>query len=136
MFTSMSKPSSEDTIIAQGVKVEGDFSGDSNMIIEGEVTGTVVTTANLRVGVNARISADVSAASAVIAGEVKGNISVADKLDLLETSVIHGDIDAHVLSVASGAKINGRVSMNGKKTLISKKTKKDEESELSVSDKK
>lgn len=103
--------SGQETIIAQGVKVEGDFTSTGDVVIDGEVAGTVQTAASLRVGETARIRANVSAASAVVAGEVEGNVRVTDRLDLHESSVILGDVQCRTLSVAPGAKINGRLTM-------------------------
>jgi len=100
-----------DTVIALGVRVEGDFTSKGDVVIDGEVTGTVHTDASLRVGESARIQADVSALSAMVAGEIHGNIRVADRLDLMESSRVHGDIEAQTLSMAPGAVVNGRVSM-------------------------
>ncbi|HBP00489.1 MAG: hypothetical protein UU48_C0005G0008 [Candidatus Uhrbacteria bacterium GW2011_GWF2_41_16] len=101
-----------ETIIAQGVKVEGDFTSDGNVVIEGEVTGNVQTSQHLHVGTSAKIRADVVAQDAVIAGEVRGNLSVTGKLDLLETSRVYGDISVHILSVAAGAQVNGKLTMS------------------------
>ena len=103
--------SGQETIIAQGVKVEGDFSSSGDVLIDGEVAGTVRTASNLRVGETARIAADVTAANAVIAGEVQGNVHVGERLELMDTSVIHGDVECKVLTVAAGATVNGRVTM-------------------------
>ena len=100
-----------ETIIATGVRVEGDFTSKGDVVIDGEVMGTVHTDASLRIGETARIQADVSAASAVVGGEVQGNIRVGDRLDLLESSRVHGDIEAQVISIAPGAVVNGRVTM-------------------------
>jgi cytoskeletal protein CcmA (bactofilin family) len=44
---------------------------------------------------------------------VQGNIRVTERLDLLEGSRVSGDVQAQVLSVAAGAKVNGHVSMDG-----------------------
>lgn len=101
-----------ETIIAVGVRVEGDFISKGNVIIDGEVTGTLHTDEGLHVGESARIQANVSAKTAVIAGEVQGNVQVEDRLDILETSRIHGDIHARVFSVAAGAVVNGRINMD------------------------
>jgi len=102
------------TIIARGVRVEGDFTSDGNVTIEGEVVGSIKAAGHLEVGSEAKIKADVSAGSAVVAGDISGNIVVTGKLDLLENSRLDGDVTVNVLSVAPGAKINGRVTMNGK----------------------
>ncbi|MBU0531170.1 MAG: polymer-forming cytoskeletal protein [Candidatus Uhrbacteria bacterium] len=119
--------SSQQTIIAQGVKVEGDFTSQGAVIIEGEVTGSVQTSENLQVGETAKIHADVTAAAAVVAGEIRGNIIIEGRLDLLETSRVSGDVHAQVLSVAAGAKVNGKVSMDGEKEGGKRKSKKEEE---------
>jgi cytoskeletal protein CcmA (bactofilin family) len=103
-----------ETIIARGVKVEGDFASDGNVIIEGEVNGSVKAAGHLTVGSSAKIKADVSAGEAVVSGELTGNLSVVGRLDLQESSVIVGDLIADVLIVAAGAKINGRITMSGK----------------------
>lgn len=103
--------SEQETIIAQGVRVEGDFVSQGPVVIDGEVAGSVKTTQSLRVGDNARIEADVVAQSAIIAGQVFGKIQVQDRLELHERSVVQGDIEASVFSVAAGAQINGTVTM-------------------------
>jgi len=115
--TVMPSSSSSETIIAQGVRVEGDFQSQGDVIIDGEVVGSVVTQSSLRVGESAKIHADVRAASAVIAGEVVGNVLAEEMLELLSTSHVQGDIVTGRISVAAGARINGRISMEegGKK---------------------
>ncbi len=100
-----------ETIIAQGVKVEGDFQSQGDVVIDGEVSGSVKTAASLRVGETAVIQADVRAVSAVVAGAVRGNIHVSDTIELLSSSSVEGDIHAKSISVAQGARINGRVTM-------------------------
>jgi cytoskeletal protein CcmA (bactofilin family) len=100
-----------ETIIAQGVRVEGDFHSQGDVVIDGEVAGSVETQSALSIGETAKIHADVKAKSAVVAGEVVGNIFAADMLELLATSHVKGDIVTARISVAAGARINGKVSM-------------------------
>ncbi len=100
-----------DTIIAEGVKVEGDFTSNGNVTIEGNVTGNVAATGDIFIGENAVIDADVSARNAVISGRVKGNVRIDDKTELTPSSNIEGDLETHVLSVSPGAQVNGRIVM-------------------------
>ena len=111
----MAKEHLQETIIAQGVRVEGDFVSEGDVIIEGEVKGNVKTKAHLRVGETARIHADVSAKSAVVLGEIEGKVTVAERLELGERSVVKGDIITQVLSIAPGAQVNGMLTMGGGK---------------------
>ena len=60
----------QETIIAQGVKVEGDFTSEGNVFIEGDVSGRIQTNQDLRVGEMAKIQADIRAKNAIIAGEI------------------------------------------------------------------
>ncbi|MFA4845327.1 MAG: polymer-forming cytoskeletal protein [Patescibacteria group bacterium] len=121
--TVMPSTNSQETIIAQGVKVEGDFRSDGDVVIDGEVSGTVATEKFLRIGETARIKADVKAHSAVIAGEVQGNVFVSEMLELLATSRVKGDVTTARISVAAGAQVNGKLTMDGSTA------KKEDESE-------
>lgn len=107
----MSSIEGNETIIAQGVKVEGEFYSDGNVVIDGELKGSISTAMGLSVGNSAKIHANVSAQSAVIAGEVKGNINAIDSIELLASSVVTGDIETNLISVAPGARVNGKVTM-------------------------
>ena len=106
-----------ETIIAQGVKVDGDFHSQGDVMIDGEVTGSIETAQALTIGERARIHANVTAKTAVVAGEVKGNLHAVERLELLATSVVEGDIETANLSVASGAVVNGKITMGGGKKL-------------------
>ena len=53
-----------ETIIGPSVKVEGDFVGQGNIIVDGVIKGSVTTNGNLRVGDQAKITAAVAAANA------------------------------------------------------------------------
>lgn len=103
-----------ETIIAQGVKVEGDFRSNGDITIDGELNGSLQTTASLNIGESAVIHAEISAKNAVIAGTIVGNLQVEDGLQLLSTSNMTGDIVTSRLSIAEGATVNGRISMNTK----------------------
>ncbi len=109
----MAKNSSEETVIAQGVVLEGDFASEGDVYVEGEIKGHVRTAGDLRLGGHSRVKADVSANNAVVSGVVEGQIMVQNRLDILETATILGDVTCNVLTVAAGAKIQGQILMNG-----------------------
>ncbi|MFC1615210.1 polymer-forming cytoskeletal protein [Patescibacteria group bacterium] len=100
-----------ETIIGSSVKVKGDFIGKGNVVVEGTVKGSLKTDKNLRVGVNAKIFANVVASNILIAGEVNGNIQAKETLELTETAKIIGDIKAQVITIAPGAFFNGKSEM-------------------------
>lgn len=102
-----------ETVVGPSVVVEGDFSSEGNIIVKGTVSGSVNTSKLLRVEEGAKIFANVKTGSAVIAGSIKGNAKVADRLELLSAGRIMGDVECKVLVVEAGAIINGKVSMGG-----------------------
>jgi len=109
---------SSETIIASGVRVEGDFKSPGNVRIEGTVKGMVKAEGDLVVAESARIEADVEAANATIAGEVRGDVTVKDKLDLLSTAKVNGNLSGRVLSVAAGAVLQGTCSISTEKASV------------------
>lgn len=98
------------TLIARGVRVEGEFVSQGDVVIEGEVSGTLSCSGTLTVGVEAKIKADVKANDVVIAGIVDGNITAARKLELKSGGKITGDVTCEVIMVEAGASLNGKVS--------------------------
>ncbi|HEU0050646.1 MAG TPA: polymer-forming cytoskeletal protein [Patescibacteria group bacterium] len=110
------------TIIAQGVKVEGEFSSQSDVVVEGEVHGTFATTGLLTVTAEAKIKADVTAGEAVVSGTVEGNLVVHRRLDVKATAKIMGDVSAETVSVEAGAVLAGRVSIGIKGAIVEKPT--------------
>lgn len=96
------------TVIGSTVKVEGQFNSDDDVLIEGEVVGTITTTQDLTVGEGARIEGDVRAANMYMSGEVHGNLVCEGHLQLADTARIFGDIETNILSVETGAVLQGR----------------------------
>lgn len=101
-----------ETIIGLSVKVDGDFMGEGNILVQGVVNGSLKTKGNLRIEKSAKVKADVEAANAVIDGKVKGNILIQDNLQVGASATIEGDIITKVLSIEPGAILNGHCSVS------------------------
>jgi len=108
-----SSPSSKgvETIIGPSVKVEGDFKGEGDLVIEGILLGSLETKNNLKIGQNAVVEANIKANNAFISGRVKGNLNIKGKIEIAGTAVILGDIKAQIISIESGALIKGQLNM-------------------------
>jgi len=109
----MSKENFKDveTIIGPSVKVEGEFKADGNVIIEGQVVGGFKTKKNLQAGEGSRIKANIEAENAWVGGEVKGNLVIKNHLELSPNAKIKGDIEAQIVTIETGAQINGNLKM-------------------------
>lgn len=97
-----------ETIIGPSVKVEGDFHGEGNIVVEGQVIGTLKTNQNLHVGSNAKVKADVEAENILIAGEVIGDLCIKEKVELKSSAKVTGDIITKIISIEAGASLNGK----------------------------
>jgi len=107
-----------ETIIGQSVKVKGNFQGQGNIIIEGELEGSVKTDNFLFIGEKAKIIASVSAKNANIGGKINGNINVEGFLEIKASAKINGDIKASKISIEKGATFNGNCVMNKEQTQV------------------
>ncbi|PIP67142.1 MAG: cell shape determination protein CcmA [Parcubacteria group bacterium CG11_big_fil_rev_8_21_14_0_20_41_14] len=101
-----------ETIIGASVKVDGDFVSEGNVLVQGIVNGSLKTKGNLRVDEGAKIKANVDATNAQVSGEIQGNITVKDSLDLGSSAKVAGDIITKILSIEPGAVLNGHCSVS------------------------
>ncbi len=118
------KPEDAETIIGTGVKVEGTFTAFGDVIVKGQLTGSLSTENNLSLRSSGKVEANIRAKNASIGGELKGNLTVDEKIELASTAKVSGDIHCRVLAIEEGAVLNGRCKVGGagpKDTLKEKK---------------
>lgn len=108
---------SAQTVIARGVRVEGDFRSQGNVSIEGELVGSLTCGGHLMIGPEASIQASVTAEEATIAGTVEGNLQIARKVELKATAKLKGDITAETVAIEPGATLVGMFTVGTMKPL-------------------
>ncbi len=114
-----------ETVIGSSIKVKGNFQGQGNIVIEGSVEGSLKTAANLYVGNQAVVVANIDAKDAVINGEVRGNIKTKNYLAIGKTAKITGDLNYGEISIEKGASINGQLLMLSEDHKKSEKNKEE-----------
>lgn len=107
------QPIGFETVLGASTVLNGKFSSKGNVRLDGEFTGTLDITGNILVGETAKINADIDARNISIAGAVRGNV-IGNKVQLLRTGRIWGDIKANALTIEEGAFIDGKITMQGK----------------------
>lgn len=100
-----------EAVVGPSVRVKGKFNCEGNVIIEGELNGSVKSGGFLLVGDQAKITANVEANEARIGGLIEGGVKIRGILHLTGTANIIGDIECDRLIVEEGALMNGRCSM-------------------------
>lgn len=91
--------------------IDGTISGSEPVFVEGTVRGKINLTGDLRIGTRARVEAHVHAKNVTVEGKLTGDVSADDRVELVLTSVVDGNIKAPKIVVAEGAKFRGSVDM-------------------------
>lgn len=100
-----------DTVLGATTVLEGSLKSEGNIRLDGTFSGSLEITGNVLVGETAEIDANIEARNISIAGKVRGNVT-GNKVQLLKTGHIWGDIFANSLSTEDGAFIDGKIAMN------------------------
>jgi cytoskeletal protein CcmA (bactofilin family) len=100
-------PARSGGILSRGVSIEGSVKFDSELLIDGEVEGTIESTGTLTIGEHARIRGEITAKSVTVQGRVEGNILATERCELRAGSTLRGDIEAPRLIVDEAAAFQG-----------------------------
>lgn len=96
--------------IGHGVEIEGRISSSQDLRIDGKVEGTIaVGDHSVIIGQSATITADLTAKSVLISGNVTGDVTASVRVELKAGASLNGDIAAPRLVVEDGATVNGTV---------------------------
>jgi cytoskeletal protein CcmA (bactofilin family) len=104
-----------DERVSTSLGKETSFSGtmrfEKSLRIEGRFQGKIVSQGGLYIEQGAEIDADIEVGSAVIAGTVRGNVFARDKVELLGTARLYGDVRTTKLKIADGVVFEGKCEM-------------------------
>ena len=101
--------------IGKSVVIKGELNGSEDLTIEGHVEGTIQLREHvLTIGPNGKIKAQIFAKSVIVLGEVQGNVSASDKVDIRDNGSVEGDLIAPRIAIAEGAHFKGSIDMQRK----------------------
>jgi cytoskeletal protein CcmA (bactofilin family) len=99
------------TVIGPDASFKGDLSFEKGMRLHGKLSGTVTTAGRLHVAKEATCEAEVQAGSVIIEGEVRGNLTANERIELKPTARYEGDLTTAKLVVEEGAQFRGHVTV-------------------------
>jgi cytoskeletal protein CcmA (bactofilin family) len=99
----------KESLIAQELTIEGKIEGSGHVRLAGRFKGEVHVQGNLAIEPGATLTGGVHANTVTIGGELEGNIDGASRVELLETGVLNGDLNAESFIVAAGSRMRGKV---------------------------
>src|SRR5216683_7201249 len=101
--------------IGKSVVIKGELNGSEDLTVEGHVEGTIQLREHvLTIGPNGKIKAQVFAKAVIVLGEVNGNVTASDKVDIRDNGSVDGDIVSPRVAIAEGAHFRGSVDMQRK----------------------
>jgi cytoskeletal protein CcmA (bactofilin family) len=101
--------------IGRSVVIKGELDGSEDLVIDGHVEGKVeLRDHTLTIGANGRVKAQVFAKAVIVIGELVGNVSATEKVDIRENGSVDGDLIAPRVAIAEGAHFRGSIDMQRK----------------------
>jgi cytoskeletal protein CcmA (bactofilin family) len=98
--------------IGKSVVIKGELSGSEDLTIEGQVEGKIELRGNvLTIGPNGKIKAQVFAKAVIVLGEVIGNVTASEKVDIRDNGSVDGDLISPRVAIAEGAHFRGSIDM-------------------------
>src|SRR5690349_6025276 len=101
--------------IGKSVVIKGELNGSEDLTVEGHVEGKIELRDHvLTIGPNGKIKAQVFAKAVIVLGEVNGNVTATEKVDIRDGGSVDGDIISPRVAIAEGAHFRGSVDMQRK----------------------
>jgi cytoskeletal protein CcmA (bactofilin family) len=100
--------------ISSGVSITGEVKFGSELVIDGEVEGSITSSGKLTIGTNATVVGDIRAGLVTIQGAVQGNVLAAERCALQAGASLRGDIESPRLAMDENASLVGRAAITAK----------------------
>ena len=98
--------------IGGSLAIKGDLYGEEDLFIEGTIEGNItVKPGSVTVGEQGRVMADIHATNIQVAGDVRGDLTGSERVVLLETGSVEGNITAKSVTLENGAHFKGNIDM-------------------------
>lgn len=97
--------------IGKTVRVVGQIFTKEDLEIDGDVEGTIESPDNkITIAASGRVQADIHACNVVVLGQLQGNVTAREKVDIRKDATVAGEITAARISIEDGAVFNGKIN--------------------------
>lgn len=104
-------PAHQTAAIGASMRIKGDIRTDEELLIDGEVEGSVESHSVLTVGANGKVHANIKAREVIVFGKVQGNVDVVEKIAIREQGSLVGDVRTAGISIDDGAYFKGSIDI-------------------------
>jgi len=106
------------TYIAAGSKITGEISGSAEVLVDGEFDGRLYLDSTVVIGQEGRVKGEIRARSVRVEGRVVGDVRGIERVEVMASGTLEGDISASRVVIAEGAFFKGNVEMTGKEASL------------------
>ena len=110
----VSEPTKSRGLLSRGVSIKGTVKFSDELVIDGEVEGTIESSGMLTIGEHASIRGDIRSKSIKVRGTVEGDIVATERCELQAGCALQGDIEAPRLVVDEHATFVGSAKVTPK----------------------
>jgi cytoskeletal protein CcmA (bactofilin family) len=103
-----------DTILSADIEFNGTLNFEKSFLIRGKMSGNIIAKGLLVIDEDAVVEANIQAGRVVIRGQVKGNVTAAEKVELTVSGKLIGNVTAPEIFMETGCIFNGLCTMTGK----------------------
>ncbi len=100
--------------IGPSIRIRGDLAGDEDLLVQGQVEGTITLEQNLvTIGKEGKVNATVNARVIIVEGQVDGDLNGEEQVTLKKSAGVRGNIVSPRVSLEDGARFKGSIDMEG-----------------------
>jgi cytoskeletal protein CcmA (bactofilin family) len=114
------------TLIGSGSHFAGDLTCESDLVIAGLINGDGIVRGALTLSEGGRWEGNIQATHAVVAGEIQGSITVAEKLEIRKSARIQGSVKAKIIAIAEGGVIDADMAITSETPVMRYEEKRKE----------
>jgi cytoskeletal protein CcmA (bactofilin family) len=114
VYNDFMEDSDFDTTLSSDIDFTGTLRFEKPFLIKGKVSGEINATGMLVIDENAIVNANIHALRVLIRGQVKGDVTAVEKVEVTNTGKLTGNVTAPEILMETGCVFNGRCNMTGK----------------------
>jgi cytoskeletal protein CcmA (bactofilin family) len=99
------------SILGPTLRFKGELSTGEDLVIHGQVEGTIGPAPKVTIGSEAFVKASVNADVIIIEGKVEGDLKAGVSITVRTRANVRGNLEAPVINIAEGATFNGGIKM-------------------------
>jgi len=110
--TSTSTSTAKCSTLGSTLRFKGDLVADEDLVIQGQVEGSILHTRSVTIGAQGRVQGNTRARRIVVEGTIDGNLYALESVTVRSGAVVRGDVFSPRVSVDEGARLSGRIDMD------------------------